>query len=95
VFQKRLESKPYVYFDFSCDSNGSNAYTRRFSYDSAAATSTIETGISPAKVVNLRSNYLQQIWDLYGLYESGATSEAEFKEQKAPSRVTQFIYSLC
>ena len=51
---------------------------------SAAATSTTETGISPAKMANLRSNYLQQIRDFHRLYESGAISEAEFREQKVP-----------
>jgi len=51
---------------------------------SAAPTSTNEIGISPAKVANLRSNYLQQMWDLYGLHERGAISESEFREQKVP-----------
>ena len=42
------------------------------------------SGISPGKVVNLRSNYLQQIWDLHQLYECGVLTEDEFKEQKEP-----------
>lgn len=42
------------------------------------------TGISPGKVANLRTNYLQQMRDLHALYENGALSEIEFKEQKMP-----------
>ena len=40
--------------------------------------------ISPAKLANLRSNYLQQMRDLHSLFECGAISESEFREQKAP-----------
>ena len=40
--------------------------------------------ISPAKLANLRSNYLQQMRDLHPLFECGAISESEFREQKAP-----------
>lgn len=42
------------------------------------------SGISPGKVVNLRSNYLQQMRDLHQLFECGALTEDEFKEQKEP-----------
>ena len=48
-------------------------------------TSPITTaGISPGKIANLRSNYLQQIRDLHSLYENGAITEIEFQEQKLP-----------
>ena len=39
-------------------------------------------GISPGKIVNLRSNYLQQMRDLHSLFENGAIMECEFQEQK-------------
>lgn len=42
------------------------------------------TGISPGKIANLRSNYLQQMRDLHLLYESGALTNKEFCEQKVP-----------
>ena len=42
------------------------------------------TGVSPAKLASLRSNYLQQMRDLHSLYETGAITEPEFFEQKAP-----------
>jgi len=42
------------------------------------------SGISPGKVVNLHSNYLQQMRDLHQLFECGALTEDEFKEQKEP-----------
>ena len=41
-------------------------------------------GISPSKVANLRSNYLQQMRDLHSLYASGALTESEFLDQKMP-----------
>ena len=41
-------------------------------------------GISPWKIANLRSSYLQQIRDLHSLYENGAITECEFQEQKLP-----------
>lgn len=41
-------------------------------------------GISPGKIANLRSNYLQQLRDLHSLLESGAINDDEFQEQKAP-----------
>ncbi len=50
--------------------------------NSAAASAA--SGISPAKLTNLRSNYLQQMRDLHSLFESGAISETEFREQKTP-----------
>ncbi len=48
------------------------------------AAASVSTGISPAKLANLRSNYLQQMRDLHSLFESGAISETEFRGQKAP-----------
>ena len=54
------------------------------SQPSVLTTSTASGGISPAKMANLRSNYLQQIKDLHMLFENGAMSEAEFMEQKVP-----------
>ena len=42
------------------------------------------TGVSPSKLANLRSNYLQQMRDLHSLYENGAINESEFLEQKRP-----------
>jgi len=42
------------------------------------------SGISPGKVVNLHSNYLQQMKDLYKLFECGMLTEDEFKEKKEP-----------
>lgn len=41
-------------------------------------------GISPGKLANLRSNYLQQLRDLHSLLESGAINDREFQEQKTP-----------
>ena len=40
--------------------------------------------ISPSKVANLRSNYLQQMRDLHSLYATGAQTEREFLDQKMP-----------
>ena len=48
------------------------------------ATGSSSCSISPAKLATLRSNYLQQMRDLYSLFESGAINESEFLEQKAP-----------
>jgi hypothetical protein len=45
---------------------------------------TPSAGISPSKVANLRSNYLQQMRDLHSLYASGALTESEFLDQKMP-----------
>ena len=60
-------------------------------YSSGQSSETVQStrntsgsGISPAKLANLRSNYLQQMRDLHSLFESGAITEAEFLEQKAP-----------
>ena len=50
----------------------------------ATTTSTPAAGISPGKVANLRSNYLQQMRDLHSLFESGAITDSEFQEQKFP-----------
>ena len=45
---------------------------------------TTAAGISPGKIANLRSNYLQQMRDLHSLFENGAITECEFQEQKLP-----------
>ena len=45
---------------------------------------TTAAGISPGKIANLRSNYLQQMRDLHSLFENGAITECEFQEQKMP-----------
>ena len=42
------------------------------------------TSVSPATVVGLRRNYLEQVKDLHSLLECGALTEVEFEEQKAP-----------
>ena len=42
------------------------------------------TGVSPSKIANLRSSYLQQMQDLHALFETGALTEAEFLDQKKP-----------
>jgi len=42
------------------------------------------TGISPGKIANLRTNYLQQLRDLHSLLENGAISDKEFQELKVP-----------
>ena len=38
--------------------------------------------ISPAKVANLRTSYLQQLRDLHQLFDCGAITESEFTDQK-------------
>ena len=53
------------------------------SSDTASSSST-SSNLSPAKVVHLRRNYLEQVEDLHWLLECGALTEAEFEEQKAP-----------
>lgn len=63
---------------------GAMTPTSQSSLSVSANTSATVTSISPAKMANLRSNYLQQMRDLHCLRESGAISEAEFKEQKIP-----------
>lgn len=40
--------------------------------------------ISPAKVANLRTSYLQQLRDLHQLFDCGAITESEFTDQKKP-----------
>ena len=47
------------------------------------STSTSST-VSPARVVDLRRNYLEQVKDLHSLLECGALTAVEFEEQKAP-----------
>ncbi|XP_065885563.1 uncharacterized protein [Dysidea avara] len=42
------------------------------------------TSISPGKVANLRASYLQQLRDLYQLFDCGAITQSEFIEQKKP-----------
>ena len=49
------------------------------------------TGISPAKLANLRSSYLQQMRELHSLFESGAISELEFREQKALEQLKRLV----
>ena len=49
------------------------------SRESAAA-----LGISPCKIANLRTNYLQQMRELHSLFENGALDDKEFQEQKVP-----------
>lgn len=56
-----------------------NSRVAAVSQDAAAV-----TGISPGKIANLRTNYLQQMRDLHSLFESGALNETEFQEQKQP-----------
>lgn len=51
---------------------------------SAGSDTNTHSGISPSKLAGLRSSYLMQLKDLHSLYESGAISETEFQEQKAP-----------
>ena len=48
------------------------------------ASSSTSVGYSPGKVANLRSNYLQQMRELHTLFECGALTQDEFKEQKEP-----------
>ena len=45
-------------------------------------TPSFSSGISPGKVVNHCSNYLQQMRDLHQLFQCGALTEDKFKEQK-------------
>jgi len=40
--------------------------------------------ISPGKVANLRTSYLQQLRDLYQLFDCGAITQPEVNEQKKP-----------
>ena len=49
------------------------------------APSGIETSISLGKVANLRTSYLQQLHDLYGLFDCGAITQSEFADQKSLS----------
>ena len=49
-----------------------------------SSTTSAGSGISPAKLAALHSNYLQPMRDLHLLFESGAISETEFIEQKTP-----------
>ena len=49
-----------------------------------SATGSSSIPVSPAKLASLRSNYLQQMRDVHSLFECGAISESEFREQKAP-----------
>ena len=45
---------------------------------------TSSTSISPGKVANLRASYLQQLRDLYQLFDCGAITQSKFIEQKIP-----------
>ena len=58
--------------------------SQSYSTTELSGNTSITACISPAKLANLRSNYLQQMRDLHSLFECGAISESEFKEQKAP-----------
>ena len=49
-----------------------------------SSTTTTSNGVSPAKLADLRSNYLRQMRDLHSLFECGAITESEFLEQKTP-----------
>ena len=40
--------------------------------------------ISPGKIAELRSKYLQQMKELHGLFETGALTKQEFLDQKVP-----------
>ncbi len=51
---------------------------------SAISQESVPTGISPGKIANLRTNYLQQMRDLHSLFENGALSDTEFQELKVP-----------
>ena len=51
---------------------------------SNVSTTTPTSGVSPAKLADLRRNYLGQVKDLHSLLECGAITESEFAEQKAP-----------
>lgn len=51
---------------------------------SVSTTTTPTSGVSPAKLADLRRNYLGQVKDLHSLLECGAITESEFAEQKAP-----------
>ena len=44
----------------------------------------VTTSISPVKVANLRASYLQQLRDLYQLFDCGAITQSEFADQKKP-----------
>ena len=63
-------------------SAGSSAPMSGRSADTPPTGPTITAGISPGKIANLRSNYLQQMRDLHLLFENGAITECEFQEQK-------------
>ena len=49
-----------------------------------SASASTSSGASPAKIADLRRNYLGQMKDLHSLLECGALTESEFAEQKAP-----------
>ena len=65
-------------------SGGSSAPTFSVTAGTPPTGPTTTAGISPGKIANLRSNYLQQIRDLHSLFENGAITECEFQEQKLP-----------
>ena len=50
----------------------------------SAHTPTSSGCVSPNKIVDLRSKYIQQMRELHSLHELGALTESEFKEQKQP-----------
>ena len=45
---------------------------------------TTSGGVSPNKLADIRSKYIQQMRELHSLYELGALTESEFQEQKKP-----------
>ena len=50
----------------------------------SAHTPTSSGCVSPNKIADLRSKYIQQMRELHSLHELGALTESEFKEQKQP-----------
>ena len=52
----------------------------------SSSTSTCSSGVgmSPGKLAELRSKYLQRMRDLHELFSVGALTETEFCDQKAP-----------
>ena len=59
-------------------------HSSNYNQGSPVQVGSTNSGVSPSKLANLRSNYLQQMRDLHSLYESGAINESEFLEQKGP-----------
>ena len=49
----------------------------------ASPSQLLTCGTSPGKTADIRSKYLQQIKDLFSLFEAGALTDREFVEQKS------------